>query len=432
MRESSIFDLGGGILDKKMVFRYKLILCVVLAIVLGIAVGWYIKYVRNAIPERITLNENSNGTIDFNLPFVGTASLHDKDGEILETALNLTSPLTINSGETAEFNIEVKLFGLFDIKNVKVEVKEEEAVVAGGIPVGIYIETDGVLVVDLGEVVDSNGEITSPSKGSLMAGDYIIAVDDYGVDSKETLIALVANYNGDYLKIDVRRNGAIETVKIKPTLDKSGVYKLGVWVRDDCQGLGTLTYIDKEGAFGTLGHAISDGDTGKIVEIAEGSLYTARIWSIIKGAEGAPGEIIGSINYGETSYLGEISDNETIGIYGTVDEQIYAYVDEVYVDVAYKQDVQKGSAVIRTFVGNEIQDYEIKITELSYSDSGMNKGIEFIVTDKELLGLTNGIVQGMSGSPILQNGRIVGAVTHVLVNDPTRGYGIFIENMLEH
>ncbi len=415
-----------------MVLRYKIILVAILVAVLGIAVGWYVKYVKDAIPESIILSEYSDGTIDFNLPFVGTASLHDKEGKIMETALDLSSPLTINSGGTAEYNIEVKLFGVFDIKNVKVEVKEEEAVVAGGIPVGIYIETDGVLVVDLGEVVNSNGEILSPSRGVLMKGDYIIAVDDYKVDSKETLIKLVANYNGDYLKVDIRRNGEIETVKIKPTKDKSGVYKLGVWVRDDCQGLGTLTYIDEEGAFGTLGHAISDGDTGQIVEIAEGSLYTARIWSIIKGAEGAPGEIIGSINYGETSYLGQISDNETIGIYGTVDEQIYAYVDEVYVDVAYKQDVQKGSAVIRTFVGDEIQDYEIKITELSYSDSGMNKGIEFEVVDDTLLDLTNGIVQGMSGSPILQNGRIVGAVTHVLVSDPTKGYGIFIENMLEH
>ena len=394
-------------------------------------VGWYIKYVKDSIPENITINEYSDGTIDFNLPFVGTASLSDKNGKIMETALNLSNPVTINSGATAEYNIKVKLFGIIDVKNVTVSVKEGEAVVAGGIPVGIYIETDGVLVVDIAEVKNSSGEILSPSKGALMAGDYIIAVNDFKVNSKEALVEAVAGFQGEYLKIDIRRNGEIETVKIKPVKDSAGVYKLGVWVRDDFQGLGTLTYIDEQGDFGTLGHAISDGDTGKIIEIEEGSLYTARIWSIIKGNAGAPGEIIGSINYGETSYLGEISNNETIGIYGTVDEQIYAYVDEVYVDVAYKQDVKKGNAVIRTFVGEGVKDYEIDITNLRYSDSGMNKGIEFQVVDETLLELTNGIVQGMSGSPILQNGRIVGAVTHVLVNDPTRGYGIFIENMLE-
>ena len=419
-------------MNKRRVFKYKLILLAILILVIIFGVGWYINFVKYSIPEKISINEYADGTIDFNLPFVGTASLYSENGKVMETVLDLTSPITINSGKCSEYNIKVKLFGIFDVKNVKVLVKEEESIVAGGIPVGIYIETDGVLVVDIGEVENKSGESYSPSKGYLMTGDYIVAVDDYKVNSKEELVEMVKKYNGEYLKIDVRRDGKIETVKIKPVMDANGIYKLGVWVRDDCQGLGTLTYIDKEGTFGTLGHAISDGDTGKIVEIEDGSLYTARIWSIIKGGAGSPGEIIGSINYGDTSYLGNISDNETIGIYGTVDEQIYAYVDEVYVDVAYKQDVKKGDAVIRTFVGDEIKDYEINITGLSYSDSGMNKGIEFQVVDETLLELTNGIVQGMSGSPILQNGRIVGAVTHVLVNDPTRGYGIFIENMLEH
>lgn len=419
-------------MDNKKVFKYKLILWLVLIGVICFGAVWYIKYVRDEIPDKIILNEYSDGTIDFNLPFIGTASLFNENGMVAETALDLTNPLTINSGKTAEYDVEVKLFGLFDIKTLEVEVREEEKVVVGGIPVGIYIETDGVLVVDIGEVKNAKGEIFAPSKGYLMKGDYIVAVNDFKVENKEMLVDAVTNFQGDFLEIDIRREGKIETVKIKPEKDDMGIYKIGVWIKDDCQGLGTLTYVDEDGGFGTLGHAISDGETGRIVEIEGGSLFTARIWSIIKGSKGAPGEIIGSINYGDSSYLGAINENATNGIYGEVDEQIYAYLDEVYVEIAYKQDVKKGGAVIRTFVGAEVKEFEINITELSYSDQGVNKGIEFEVVDEELLKLTNGIVQGMSGSPIIQDGKIVGAVTHVLVNDPAKGYGIFIENMLEH
>ena len=427
-----LFLCGGENMDKRKVFKYKLILWMVLISVLCFGTIWYIKYVREEIPDKIILNEYSDGTIDFDLPFIGTASLFNENGLVVETALDLTSPLTINSGKSAEYNVKVQLLGVFDIKTLKVEVKEEERVIAGGIPVGIYIETEGVLVVDIGEVKNSNGDIFSPSKGYLMKGDYIVAVNDYKIDSKEALVNAVSNFTGDYLKIDVRRDGNIETVKIKPEKDDTGLYKIGVWVKDDCQGLGTLTYVDEEGGFGTLGHAISDGETGRIVEIQGGSLYTARVWSIIKGTTGVPGEIIGSINYSDSSCIGEINDNASNGIYGDVNDHIYAYLDNVYVEVAYKQDVTKGNAVIRTFVGDGVQDFEIKITNLSYSDLGINKGIEFEVVDKELLDLTNGIIQGMSGSPIIQDGKIVGAVTHVLVNDPSKGYGIFIENMLEY
>ena len=223
-----------------------------------------------------------------------------------------------------------------------------------------------------------------------------------------------------------------KNIKIKPVKDAEGIYKLGIWVKDDCQGLGTLTYVDGDGGFGTLGHTISDANTGKIIEVETGKLYTARIWSVIKGKEGDPGEIIGSINYDIRSDIGVIDENKNIGIYGDVNEQIFAYVDKVYMEIAYKQDVKEGTAYIRSFVGDEIKDYEINIMNLNYADLSKNKGIEFEVVDKELLSITNGIVQGMSGSPIIQDGKIIGAVTHVLVNDPTKGYGIFIENMLEH
>ena len=264
-----------------------------------------------------------------------------------------------------------------------------------------------------------------------MPGDYITAINGEITEDKDKLVSQIAKYGADYMNVTIRRNGDISNVKIQAVKDSDGEYKIGTWVRDDCQGLGTLTYIDENGGFGTLGHAISDSDTGKIIEIESGRLYTAKIWSVIKGKAGTPGEVIGSINYGERNYLGDISNNTSIGIYGEVEETIYAYLDKTYMNIAYKQDVQEGRAYIRTFVGDEINDYEIYIYDLNYADTHRNKGIEFTVTDDSLLELTNGIVQGMSGSPIIQNGKVIGAVTHVLVNNPHEGYGIYIEFMLE-
>lgn len=419
-------------MEQKMKRKYRAVLLGILFLVLCLTSLVYVEYVKRAIPDNIYIEEYSDGTIDFDLPFIGTADLRGSEGDAMETSLDLSNPLTIYSGEISEYTMNIRLLGVFDIKSVKVSVRDEESVIAGGIPVGIYICTDGVLVVDVGEVITGTGEIESPSRGILMPGDYITAVNGEATTDKETLIKQVEKYGGAYMTITIRRNSEIINVKINPVKDSDGKYKIGTWVRDDCQGLGTLTYIDEDGGFGTLGHAISDSDTGKIIEIESGRLYTAKIWSVIKGKSGTPGEVIGSINYGTKTYIGEISDNKSIGIYGSVSESIYAYLDKTYMNIAYKQDVQEGKAYIRTFVGDEISDYEIYICDLNYSDSYRNKGIEFMVTDESLLELTNGIVQGMSGSPIIQNGKVIGAVTHVFVNEPEKGYGIFIENMLEH
>lgn len=416
----------------KIKMKYRLILLCVLVFSFVLAMIFYVDYVKKHIPQKIYINEYSDGTIDFDLPFIGTASYKNSKGRTIESSLNLESPVTINSGEVASYTITVKLFGLIDVKDIVVEVKNQEAVVVGGIPVGIYIETEGVMVVDVVEFENASKELLSPSKGLLVAGDYIIGVNGVEIKDKTTLINCVEGFKGDYLNLKVNRDNEIKNIKIKPEKDAEGVYKLGVWIKDDCQGLGTLTYVDSNGEFGTLGHAISDADTGKIIEVETGTLYTARIWSVIKGKEGDPGEVIGSINYDEKNDIGVIEDNMNIGIYGEANEQIFAFVDKVYMEVAYKQDVKEGTAYIRSFVGEEIKDYEINIFNLNYADLSKNKGIEFEVVDEELLNITNGIVQGMSGSPIMQDGKIIGAVTHVLVNNPERGYGIFIEHMLEH
>ena len=427
-------------------------------------IAYYIYSVNNLIPDTINLNQNSVEKINFNLPFVGTIeqkmiadgeqavskneTVQEKGtqdcAEAVTTAygrnvkainVNLLDTVNISTGSSGSYRFEFKLFGLISLKKVQVNVCEEILVIPCGIPVGIYIETEGVMVVDIGDITLEDGTTRCPASDIIWPGDYIVKVGSEKVSTKEELVAAICESQQSspgYVIIGLYRDGRYQEVRILPVKAQDGSYKIGTWVRDDCQGLGTLTYIDNKGGFGALGHGISDVDTGKIVYTSGGRLYCAKIWSIVKGKSGAPGEVVGSINYDPSYFLGVIEENTDIGIYGTCDENIYQYIDSYALPVAYKQEINMGTAYIRSFVDGSIRDYEINITGIDVSNSNHNKGISFAVTDRELLENTGGIIQGMSGSPIMQNDKVIGAVTHVLVNDPTRGYGIFIENMLEH
>ncbi len=413
----------------KRIRQYRIWLtCIAIAAVCA-GIIYYIHYVRKNIPDKIYMDSFSDGTIEVGLPFVGTVKSEE---EAVPVAVNLMEPLTINSGDVSEYKFTVNLFGTIPIKEISVSVNNTRHVIACGIPVGISIDTDGICVVDTGDVTTSMGVIEAPARGILMAGDYIYSVNGKNVYTIRELMDEISSGGSEYLCLGVRRNGENIETRIKPVCDSDGVYKIGVWVRDDCQGLGTLTYVDEDNDFGTLGHSISDSTSGKAVEIKSGRLYTAHIWSIVKGKEGKPGEVIGSINYGEDNYIGDIEENSDIGVYGKANDNIKAYVDNVYMQVAYKQDIEEGEAFVRTFADGSIKDYAIDITEIHFSEDYRNKGIVFTVTDEKLLSCTGGIVQGMSGSPIIQNGKVIGAVTHVFVNEPEKGYGIFIEEMLEH
>lgn len=412
--------------------RYKSILYTFLVASVIFTVMYYIYYVRSNIPDDIYVEPYSTEQIRIDIPFVGTMNAYDENGSVAVASVNLMDYFEINSAHQMNYTMQVKLFGLITVKEVNVTVKEPESVIACGIPVGIYIETDGILVVDIGNVNTNDGKTVAPAKGILAPGDYITEIDGKKITNKNELVTGILENENDYIDLTIDRGGQILHEKIKPAKDTEGLNKIGVWIRDDCQGLGTLTYISEDKEFGALGHAICEENTGRVVSLNDGKLYTAKIWSIIKGKSGDPGEVVGSINYGDNTYLGDITENTVIGIYGTSVDNVYAYVDEVYMKTAYKQDVKTGPAIVRTFVSGEIKDYDIYIKDLSYAEKDRNKGITFCVTDEDLLEITNGIVQGMSGSPILQNGKVVGAVTHVLVDEPDMGYGIFIENMLEH
>ena len=235
---------------------------------------------------------------------------------------------------------------------------------------------------------------------------------------------------GSDIRITLRRNGEIITTRITPIKSVSGKYQIGTWIRDDTQGIGTLTFISTNGHFGALGHGITDIDTGRLMEIGKGTIYDAQIISIVKGKEGEPGEIIGMIRQNEKNKIGSITDNTSQGIFGDMNHK-YKIKDEYKpLKIGFKQEVKTGKAYIRCMVDGAIADYKIDIQKIDISNSNHSKGLVIKITDERLLNITGGIVQGMSGSPIIQNDKIIGAVTHVFIQDSTKGYGTFIENMV--
>lgn len=338
----------------------------------------------------------------------------------------------IRQEKSADYQIECSLAGAIPIKTVDVTIVPRKTVYLGGTPVGIYLKTDGVLVVDNGQITDVDGESRCPSDHIMRSGDYIQEVNGERVTTKEELISCLSECGGEDVVLKIDREGEMIRLKLSPVMDSEGNYRLGVWVRNDTQGIGTLTYIEPSGRFGALGHGISDIDTGELLDVCGGTLYDAEVLSIVKGKQGIPGEVSGVIHYSEGYKIGEIKENRADGIYGTVSSPDLQTRDMTSIEVAHKQEIEPGPAVILCSVNGTVQEYEVMIREVRLNGADVNKGMVLEVTDQKLLELTGGIIQGMSGSPILQNGRLVGAVTHVFVQNSAKGYGIFAEAMMEH
>lgn len=383
-----------------------------------------VKTFEEAIPDKMYVELGEEVTYDFGVPV--TVVLKDDAEEVFGGNGN---PYRMKD---SSYTVTCKLFGCLPVKDVEVTLIEGTAVYAGGTTVGIYAKMNGVLVIGTGNVALSDGEEKSPAENLVKGGDYIVSVNGEMVDEKEALSELINTYGQEKEVLGIIRNDEYIEVAATPVKAENEQYMLGIWVRDDLAGIGTLTYYTEEGKYGALGHPVSDGDTGTRVEVKQGDIYEADIVGIRKGEDGNPGEISGVINYGDSYKVGTIEKNCEKGIYGTLNGNQKDYLKDAYFEVAYKQDIVLGKAYILSDVSGEIEQYEIEIQSLDFSGREENKGILIHVTDEKLLRLTGGIVQGMSGSPIIQNGKIIGAVTHVFVNDSTKGYGIFIENMLEY
>lgn len=307
----------------------------------------------------------------------------------------------------------------------------DRKVMPSGMPIGIYVKTKGVMVIDTGIITGMDGKLYSPCKDILKRGDYIININGVDIEDKRSLVSAVDECSGKAVTISVLRDSENITFEATPVKNEDGRYKLGLWVKDDISGIGTLTFVD-ESSFAALGHSINDNDTGIIFNISDGAIYNTNLVNIVKPEGSNPGRLEGVIDYSSSNIIGRVTGNTEYGISGFLLKNVDCTgLGYEWMNIAAKEEVKTGPAYILSSITGKPEYYEINITNLSYDRANGNKSIELEITDERLISLTDGIVQGMSGTPIIQNNRLIGAVTHVFLNDSTKGYGIFIEYMLE-
>lgn len=316
------------------------------------------------------------------------------------------------------------------VKGEEIKISDIQVIPIGEI-VGIKLYTSGVLVVGTSAIEGNDGTTYKPYENTeIHEGDSIIAINDNIVNNTEELIDAINLYEGDKVSVKYLRNNKENTCEITPVKDKKGEYKIGLWVRDSAAGVGTLTFFNEETqTFAGLGHAITDIDTGDIIQTSSGEIDNVSIVSIVKGQNQEPGRIQGTIM--PNASIGNIYKNTRYGIYGVIKNAENLKMNKsnkVY--VATRQEIQLGHATILSNIDGELKEYDIEIQKTYLNNNYDNKSMIVKVTDQELLNKTGGIVQGMSGSPIMQNGKLVGAITHVFVKDSTIGYGVFADRML--
>ncbi|MDO4740633.1 MAG: SpoIVB peptidase, partial [Eubacteriales bacterium] len=363
-----------------------------------------------ALPEQVSIAQGS--ALALSLPFPLQAQA---DGACLQVASAQEGVASIG-GEVLRLQgqsegsarVTLRLMGIVPVKSMNVSVKEEKMLIPGGSLIGVAIKTQGVLLVGTSDV----GAQESPARAAgLRAGDSILALNGQEVQGAEDLTAQIAISEGEPLRLTISRAGENYSALVTPVRDeRDGIWRLGAWVRDSTAGVGTLSFIDPEtGRYGALGHSISDIDTQTRMLLSEGAIYDGAVADVRRGAPGAPGELVGSF-YGEKSSLGSIDRNTDFGIYGRYDSAPQGKA----VPVMPRGQVRTGPALIISQVDNgPPRAYACEITRVMRQDAPAQRGLVVQVTDAELLAKTGGIVQGMSGSPIIQDGKLVGAVTHV-------------------
>ena len=347
-------------------------------------------------------------------------------GSIPENVCTYTATDCIVPIETGEYNAKLKLVGAIPYKNVRVRVTDSRKLTASGELIGLRIHNNGLIVLRTSPIETGSGIMASPAaQAGIKPGDIITEINGVRVFEGSSVAAVL---NGNNIVVKYMHNNNEHTVHITPAYSKeNNSPKLGIWVRDSTAGVGTMTYIDEEKmSYGALGHGISESETGVMFDVKKGSVEKSNVISVKKGISGEPGEICGSFS-SQGEIIGTIAKNCEAGIFGYLSETSVCNGEQFPIGLISQ--TTTGDAYILSTIDDEVEKYDIKIIRTMPFGS-KTKGLMINITDRKLLEKTGGIIQGMSGSPIVQNGRIVGAVTHVLVNDPTRGYGIFIENML--
>lgn len=343
----------------------------------------------------------------------------------IQTSNNLNKNKVNDAGT---LDVSLNLFGKIPVKDMTVNVIPKTTVIPIGKAIGMKLYTDGVLVVGMSEI---NGKKPYENSG-IQEGDRIVEINHEKIDSTNDLIETVNQCDGTVLEVTYKRDEETMTASIQPVKTNEDEYKLGLWVRDAAAGVGTMTFYEpSSGMFAALGHGITDIDTSELISIASGELVTTQILSIVKGEKGVPGEVRGTIE--KSTLLGTISKNTNYGVYGKVTNPVRLNINQSSeMEVALRNEIKTGKAQILCQLDNgKVESYDIEIQKLFLNNNENNKSMLIKVTDEKLLEKTGGIIQGMSGAPIIQNGKFIGAVTHVLINDPTVGYGVFADIMIK-
>ncbi len=352
----------------------------------------------------------------------------------------MSSFLLSGNGDRIKAKANLMLLGVLPIKEVTLNIMPDIKVVPSGEAIGVKIESKGVLIVGLSSITDTKGRKCSPAADAgFEVGDKIMDIDGRRVEKEKDVVDYLNNRQNknEKIKVMVDREGTRHELTVKPVKcekeagEEDSKYRIGLWVRDNIAGVGTMTFYDPESrVFGALGHGITDIDSGVLVDINSGSIMKSKIASIQKAKKTVPGELVG-IFYDNNDSYGVIEKNTSFGIYGKLNRKQSSNRSKA-ISVGLNSQIKEGPAkILTTIEGNKVEEFDIEIQKVVRQSNSESKSMIIKITDKELIEKTGGIVQGMSGSPIIQDGKLIGSVTHVLINDPTRGFGISIEWMLK-
>lgn len=414
---------------KRLVFWLSMILLVFL-VAYGVTMA--------VIPGTITLFTGEQYTISFKSPLFLQAFSRSsmlKLSDTTSTASNaFERPYSLSCTSQGHAKMDLLMLGLIPVKTVEVRAIDSQQVLACGFPIGIKLKTSGVMIINVSGVILDDGSKVSPGEtAGLLAGDVIVKAGGKEIKSIRDLVSVIEGSQGKSVNITYKRKDSQYDTTVQPIKSAEDTqYRIGVWVRDSSAGIGTLTFIDpKNKIYGALGHGINDIDTGSLLQVGSGQLLRSNIRGIKKGVKGVPGELEGDFME-KIQVIGDIEMNCDFGVFGRISYDLRKEKSARLYPIGSHSMVHPGKATILTCIRDEqVEEFEIEIQRISKWDLVSTKNMVIAITDERLLAATGGIVQGMSGSPILQDGRIIGAVTHVFINDPVKGYGVFIESMLE-
>lgn len=400
--------------------------------------GYFITEIYR-LPDQIKLVEGKANKISYDLPFKATienesqAVLKVNNASVADNfSFDLNDLNVMESNKAGSATMTLNMFGL-PVKKIDIDILPDIELAPCGMAVGVRINTNGVMVLGAGHVNGEDGKNYNPSDGILRAGDLILKANDCELNGKDDLMQAVQDSKGA-INFQVKRGEELIEAKVTPVIAASdGENKIGVWVRDGTQGIGTITYYNPStNKFAALGHGIMDVDTKRLMSVKNGEIRESNVTSVVKGRKGAPGELIGDVN--GKNIIGRVERNSPYGIFGSIDIRAQSFMPKERMKIGLQNVIHEGPAkILATVEGTSAREYDIYIEGINRGNaSDDTKGMVIRITDPELVMKTNGIVQGMSGSPIMQDNRIIGAVTHVFVQEPSKGYGIFIENMLKY